>query len=860
MQRADVQHTIFIRAICLQFLSIGGKVMRRVFKQGMAVALAAAMTITLVSVDADAAKKPAIAKKTYKVVKGKKVKVKIKNGKKSAKVTWKSSNKKIAKITKKNSTSATVKGVKKGTAKISATYKAGSKKVTLKCKVKVTSKAAAKVTATTTPVTNPTVAPSANVSKQTAAPTGAATTAPTGKPKVTGTPKPTPTPSPVPKFTDALTAYKLGATQTIAVDGDVDEAWGDSYANNLILDKEATKVEQVRGEVKTTGATAKIMWADDAAYVLVDVAKEDVTDKDSVTVYFDQNEKATKDTMVTANVAAGKEAKEDGKFEAASKATATGYIVEAKFNMDQKEVDSNVSIEIQINEEKGTINVYDTRSTMVYDKENNSWSLGDEKVQVAEKPELMGKATLTKSLAQSTSAFFTADGAKIREAAELDSAEWDSPNEDGSDPAVKTKTMKFVDTSFWKDAYAANNENSIYFTNVNIPDYKGNAEKLSLGTPVLDEEGTTIGYESNRDFAEGYIVWDEDYLYVLFNVADKDISPANDDHYTTDSTEFFLDEDLSRPTAYATDGTGDEVQLRVDATDNRFSSNDAGTGNYALVGHAVNADENGYQVEYIIKLNNKHKNGDTMGMDLQINDCFTVEGTVNEETGEKDEDTADRAATLTAYDTTNNAYQDPSCFGRVKLINKDAEEENPDQPAKPTDEPAAPTDSPAPTDEPAAPTPAGNVVEVPLTDVTYPNWVQGISKTTNDDGTVTITWAKDASDYAGATVNFDAVNIEGFKYVIVETVGAATTNFNVSDATRVEPSFSNPLDSMTRYGVNFADGVNKIELTTPTATGKDGNPADYKNVGKVTFYKGTEKTANTITIKSIKFVKSDKDL
>ncbi len=239
--------------------------MRRVFKQGIAVALAAAMTITLVSVDADAAKKPAIAKKTYKVVKGKKVKVKIKNGKKSAKVTWKSSNKKIAKITKKNSTSATVKGVKKGTAKISATYKAGSKKVTLKCKVKVTSKAAAKVTATTAPVTNPTVAPSANVSKQTAAPTGAATTAPTGKPKVTGTPKPTPTPSPVPKFTDALTAYKLGATQTIAVDGDVDEAWGDSYANNLIFDKEATKVEQVRGEVKTTGATAKIMWADDAA-------------------------------------------------------------------------------------------------------------------------------------------------------------------------------------------------------------------------------------------------------------------------------------------------------------------------------------------------------------------------------------------------------------------------------------------------------------------------------------------------------------------------------------------------------------------------------------------------------------------
>lgn len=82
----------------------------------------------------------------------------------------------------------------------------------------------------------------------------------------------------------------------------------------------------------------------------------------------------------------------------------------------------------------------------------------------------------------------------------------------------------------------------------------------------------------------------------------------------------------------------------------------------------------------------------------------------------------------------------------------------------------------------------------------------------------------------------------------------------MSDATRVEPVYSNPLNALIRYGVNFADGVNKIELTTPTETGKDGNPADYKNVGKVCFYKGTETTAKTITIKSIKFVKSDEDL
>lgn len=63
------------------------------------------------------------------------------NAKKSSKFTWKTSNKKIAKISKKvakgKKASATVKGVKEGKAKITATYKKGSKKVKLTCKVTV---------------------------------------------------------------------------------------------------------------------------------------------------------------------------------------------------------------------------------------------------------------------------------------------------------------------------------------------------------------------------------------------------------------------------------------------------------------------------------------------------------------------------------------------------------------------------------------------------------------------------------------------------------------------------------------------------------------------------------------------------
>ena len=48
-------------------------------------------------------------------------------------------------------------------------------------------------------------------------------------------------------------------------------------------------------------------------------------------------------------------------------------------------------------------------------------------------------------------------------------------------------------------------------------------------------------------------------------------------------------------------------------------------------------------------------------MDLQINDCFTVPGT------DGNDDTPDRAGTVTAYDTTNSGFENPSVFGRIKL-------------------------------------------------------------------------------------------------------------------------------------------------------------------------------------------------
>lgn len=768
--------------------------MRRVFKKGIAVALAAAMVVTLAPASADAAKKPALSKKSVSVKVGKTTTIKLKNGAKSAKVTWKSSKKKIAKITKSSKTSAKIKGVKKGKSVITASYKVGKKVTKLKCKVTVKAKTTTTVTTSNAPAatTVPAKTSATPVPGNTTPAPGKQTDVPaTATPKVTGTPTASPTPSPVPKNTETLKAYKIGAGKQITIDGDAsDETWKDSETKNLILDKEATKVEQIRGEIKTTAATAKLMWADDAAYIFMDVTKADVSDKDSVTIYFDENDKASKDTAIAPiTVKADGTAKADNKYDAVSKKTATGFVVEAKINVSKaKEVGSNFCIDLQISEEKGTLNFYDTRSTMVYDKDKDTWSLGDETVAVAEKPELMGQVVLADVMPPQTKALYATNGADIRTAAKLDDAstKWDSELADGeTEPAIKSKSMTFVDPKLWKDVYEANGEESIYFSNVNIPGYKGSAPNIKLGKPVLDENGDPIPlldadgnavldeesqpvyqYYTDRSMAEGYILWDEDYLYVLFNITDDDISPANEDHYTTDSTEFFLDEDFSRPNAFVTDGTSDEVQFRVDAMNNAFSANDAGTGNYKLVAHAAKTTGTGYVTEYIIKLNNKHTSGDMMGMDLQVNDCFTVPGTpADPDAGtEATEDSADRAATLTAYDTTNNAYQDPSCFGRVELVKKDAGSDNPG------------------TDDPGT---EANVFTVPLTNRSVPGWGTTATHKLNDDGSVTIDWAEAASGYTSVRFSFDApANLEDYKYVVVDTANAETLNFNVEDAVR----------------------------------------------------------------------------
>lgn len=136
-------------------------------------------------------------KKTLKITKIAKSKIK--------KTTWKVSNSKKLKLTKKGKTKVILKGVKTGTAKVTAVVKTSKKTYRLKTKVKITKKSVKKDTSTQSPAPEvttsvPSVKPSINPTGTPVVTTAPATT-PVSTPTVTPTIKPTETPASTPEAT-----------------------------------------------------------------------------------------------------------------------------------------------------------------------------------------------------------------------------------------------------------------------------------------------------------------------------------------------------------------------------------------------------------------------------------------------------------------------------------------------------------------------------------------------------------------------------------------------------------------------------------------------------------------------------------
>ncbi len=133
---------------------------KRIFAMALCLALVLSLAQTA---GAGAAKKPKLNKKKVNVTVGKTKTIKVKNGVKKAKVTWKTSNKSVAVIVKKSKAGkkafAKIKGVKAGNARITAEYKLGKTKRRLVCKVNVKDNQSNVTPVTDAPTSVPTVVP-----------------------------------------------------------------------------------------------------------------------------------------------------------------------------------------------------------------------------------------------------------------------------------------------------------------------------------------------------------------------------------------------------------------------------------------------------------------------------------------------------------------------------------------------------------------------------------------------------------------------------------------------------------------------------------------------------------------------------
>ncbi|MEK4252391.1 sugar-binding protein [Paenibacillus sp. FSL W7-1287] len=141
-------------------------------------------------------------------------------------------------------------------------------------------------------------------------------------------------------------------------------------------------------------------------------------------------------------------------------------------------------------------------------------------------------------------------------------------------------------------------------------------------------------------------LWDDQALYILAEVKDRDLSVESGTPYMQDSIEIFLDENNDKASEYGVD----DLHIRI----NYENALSVDNGNADMYYTAAKKVKDGYVVEARIALKSQPKNGSVLGIELQINDAKGTE----------------RAGTINVFDTTGNAWNNPSTFGEILLAGK----------------------------------------------------------------------------------------------------------------------------------------------------------------------------------------------
>ena len=164
-----------------------------------------------------------------------------------------------------------------------------------------------------------------------------------------------------------------------------------------------------------------------------------------------------------------------------------------------------------------------------------------------------------------------------------------------------------------------------------------------------DVEGVELTEKMDNPEAnvEAKVCWDEENLYVLMDVKDKNLDATSGQVHEKDSMEVFIDELNEKAGGY----DANDKQYRVNYL-NEQSFNGT-TCTKENIDSAVELTEDGYVVEAAIKWTAlEAKPGEMIGLDLQINDGKG--GT--------------RIGTRNWYDTSGNGWQNPGVFGTAVLV------------------------------------------------------------------------------------------------------------------------------------------------------------------------------------------------
>lgn len=228
---------------------------------------------------------------------------------------------------------------------------------------------------------------------------------------------------------------------------------------------------------------------------------------------------------------------------------------------------------------------------------------------------------------------------------------------------ITCKITKNKSTSIITAKVIVRKKQSSEFSKVPVDKYGFDSQGRMVsyfGTPLIDGKkdelwnkalAVTPKYVSgNTDTSAIFkTLWDDNAVYILAEVKDKDLSVQSGTPYMQDSLEIFLDENNDKTQEYGVD----DLHFRV----NYENSQSVDNGNSERFYTNTRRVDGGYLIEARIALRAKPANGKVLGIELQINDA---KGT-------------DRVGTINVFDSTGSAWNDTGKFGEILLTGKSAD-------------------------------------------------------------------------------------------------------------------------------------------------------------------------------------------